>query len=223
MPKAKIKNLERIEQPREKLLKYGVEKLTDEELLAILLRTGLAGKNVLEVAKSVIKKFSGVRLASATVSELTKVKGVGEVKALELVACFELGRRLLKDKQVALVLSPRIVWERMEDLRTSKKEHFVVFFLDTQNQLIKREVVSIGTLNASLVHPREVFEPAIKHFVSHIIVAHNHPAGSLEPSEEDLQVTRRLRDAGLLLGIQLLDHVVVTATGFASLKEQNLL
>lgn len=223
MPKAKIKNLERIEQPREKLLKYGVEKLTDEELLAILLRTGLAGKNVLEVAKSVIKKFSGVRLASATVSELTKVKGVGEVKALELVACFELGCRLLKDKQVALVLSPRAVWERMEDLRTSKKEHFVVFFLDTQNQLIKREVVSIGTLNASLVHPREVFEPAIKHSVSHIIVAHNHPAGSLEPSEEDLAVTRRLRDAGLLLGIQLLDHVIVTATGFASLKEQNLL
>ncbi len=223
MPKAKIKNLERIEQPREKLLKYGVEKLTDEELLAILLRTGLAGKNVLEVAKSVIKKFSGVRLASATVSELTKVKGVGEVKALELVACFELGRRLLKDKQVALVLSPRIVWERMEDLRTSKKEHFVVFFLDTQNQLIKREVVSIGTLNASLVHPREVFEPAIKHSVSHIIVAHNHPAGSLEPSEEDVQVTRRLRDAGALLGIQLLDHVIVTPTGYTSLKEQNLL
>lgn len=223
MPKAKIKNLERIEQPREKLLKYGVEKLADAELLAILLRTGLAGKNVLEVAKSVTNKFPGVGLSNATISQLTKIKGVGEVKALELVACFELGRRLLKDKQVELVLSPRAVWERMEDLRTSKKEHFVVFFLDTQNQLIQREVVSIGTLNASLIHPREVFEPAIKHLVSHIIVAHNHPAGSLEPSEEDLVVTRRLRDAGLLLGIQLLDHVIVTPTGYASLKEQNLL
>lgn len=223
MPKVNIKNLERIEQPREKLLTYGVEKLTDEELLAIVLRTGLAGKNVLEVAKSVTKKFPGAKLANATVPELTKIKGVGEVKALELVACFELGRRLLKDKQVALVLSPRAVWERMEDLRTSKKEHFVVFYLDTQNQLIKRDIVSIGTLNASLVHPREVFEPAITHAVSHIIVAHNHPAGSLEPSEEDAQVTRRLRDAGVLLGIQLLDHVIVTPTGYASLKEQNLL
>lgn len=223
MPKANIKNLERIEQPREKLLTYGPERLTDAELLAILLRTGLEGKNVLEVAKSVIKKFPGARLANAAIPELTKIKGVGEVKALELVACFELGRRLLKDKQVQLVLSPRAVWERMEDLRTSKKEHFVVFFLDTQNQLIKREVVSIGTLNASLIHPREVFEPAIKHLVSHIIVAHNHPAGSLEPSEEDLAVTRRLRDAGLLLGIQLLDHVIVTTTGYLSLKEQNLL
>ncbi|MBL8031187.1 MAG: DNA repair protein RadC [Candidatus Doudnabacteria bacterium] len=223
MPKAKIKNLERVEQPREKLLKYGPEKLTDVELLAILLRTGMEGKNVLEVARSVTKKFPGVALANATVSELTKIKGVGEVKALELVACFELGRRLLKDKQVALVLSPRAVWERMEDLRSSKKEHFVVFFLDTQNQLIKREVVSVGTLNASLIHPREVFEPAVKHVVSHIIVAHNHPAGSLEPSEEDLAVTHRLRDAGLVLGIQLLDHVIVTPTGYASLKEQNLL
>lgn len=223
MSKTKIKNLERVEQPREKLLKYGAEKLTEEELLAILLRTGLAGKNVLEVAKSVTKRFPGVGLASATVSELTAVMGVGEVKALELVACFELGRRLLKDKQVALVLSPRAVWERMEDLRASKKEHFVVFYLDTQNQLILRDIVSIGTLNASLVHPREVFEPAIKHSVSHIIVAHNHPAGSLEPSEEDVQVTRRLRDAGVLLGIQLLDHVIVTPTGYVSLKEQNLL
>lgn len=223
MAKANIKNLERIEQPREKLLKYGAEKLTDAELLAILLRTGMEGKNVLEVAKSVIKKFPGADLSNAAIAELTKIKGVGEVKALELVACFELGRRLLKDKQVQLVLSPRSVWERMEDLRTSKKEHFVVFFLDTQNQLIKRDIVSIGTLNASLIHPREVFESAIKHLVSHIIVAHNHPAGSLEPSEEDLQVTRRLRDAGVLLGIQLLDHVIVTPTGYTSLKEQNLL
>lgn len=223
MPKSIIRNLERIEQPREKLLKYGAEKLTDVELLAILLRTGMEGKNVLEVAQSVVKKFPGVGLSNATIPELTKIKGVGEVKALELVTCFELGRRLLKDKQTELVLSPRAVWEKMEDLRTSKKEHFVVFFLDTQNQLIKREVVSIGTLNASMVHPREVFEPAIKNSVAHIIVAHNHPAGSLEPSEEDLAVTRRLRDAGLLLGIQLLDHVIVTASNYSSLKEQNLL
>lgn len=223
MPKSIIKNIERIEQPREKLLKYGVEKLSEEELLAMLLRTGTEGKNVILLARELLKKFPGTSLATAPVESLQKVKGVGEVKALEIVACLELGRRLLKDKQSELILSPRAVAEQMGTERISKKEHFVVFFLDTQNQIVRKELVSIGTLNASLIHPREVFEPAIKHLASHIIVAHNHPSGSLEPSSEDLAVTQRLVSAGQLLGIQLLDHVIVTATGHASLKEQNLL
>lgn len=223
MPKPIIKNLDRIEQPREKLLKYGVEKLGEAELLAILLRTGTEGKNVLVLARELLKKFPGTSLATASVENLQKVKGVGEVKALEIVACLELGRRLLKDKQTELVLSPRAVAEQMSAERISKKEHFVVFFLDTQNQIVRKELVSIGTLNASLIHPREVFEPAIRYVASHIIVAHNHPSGSLEPSDEDLSVTKRLVDAGRLLGIQLLDHVIVTPTGYISLKEQNLL
>ncbi len=223
MPKPIIKNLDRIEQPREKLLKYGVEKLGETELLAILLRTGTEGKNVLVLARELLKKFPGTSLANASIESLRKVKGVGEVKALEIVACLELGRRLLKDKQSELVLSPRAVAEQMSTERISKKEHFVVFFLDTQNQIVRKELVSIGTLNASLIHPREVFEPAIKFLASHIIVAHNHPSGSLEPSEEDLAVTKRLGDAGKLLGIQLLDHVIVTTIGYISLKEQNLL
>lgn len=223
MQKSTIKNVERIEQPREKLLKYGVDKLTEAELLAILLRTGKKGKNVLQVASAMLKKFPGVSLSNASIENLRKIDGVGEVKALEIVACFELGRRLLKDKQAGLVLAPRAVAEKMSDERTSKKEHFVVFFLDTQNQVIRKELVSIGTLNASIIHPREVFEPAIKFLASHIIVAHNHPSGSLEPSDEDLSVTKRLKEAGQLLGIQLLDHVIVTATGYSSLKEQNLL
>lgn len=223
MQKSKIKNLERIEQPREKLFKYGVEKLNEVELLAILLRTGTEGKNVLLLARELLKKFPGTSLATASIENLQKVKGVGQVKALEIVACLELGRRLLKDKRSELVLSPRAVAEQMGTERISKKEHFVVFFLDTQNQIVRKELVSIGTLNASLIHPREVFEPAIKHVASHIIVAHNHPSGSLEPSNEDLAVTKRLGDAGRLLGIQLLDHVIVTASGYSSLKEQNLL
>lgn len=223
MPKGHIRRVERIEQPREKLLTYGADKLSDFELLAILLRTGTQGKNVLEVAKSVLKKFPGASMASASPKELQATAGVRQVKALEIVAALELGRRLLKDKAVELVLSPRQVWEKMEDVRSSKKEHFIVFFLDTQNQIVKREIVSVGTLNMSLIHPREVFEPAVKHVVSHIIVAHNHPSGGLGPSEEDIRVTKRLRDAGALLGIQLLDHVIVTAEGYSSFKEQNLL
>lgn len=223
MTKSKIRNIEQINSPREKLVKYGADKLSNEELLAILLRTGTKEKNVLAVAHDVLKKFKGTSLSNAAVSQLQELHGVGEIKALEIVACFELGRRLLKDKMAELVLSPRQVWENLAGERASKKEHFVVFFLNTQNQVIQKEIVSIGTLNASLIHPREVFEPAIKHLASHIIVAHNHPSGSLEASNEDLAVTKRLSDAGRLLGIQLLDHVIVTGTGYCSLKDQNLL
>jgi DNA repair protein RadC len=218
-----IKNLHKIEQPRERLAKYGPERLEDSELLAIILRTGPKGSGVLELAKKILREFKDCKLANATVAELTKVKGLGTAKACEIVAMFELGRRLLKDKKARLILSPREVWEQLNDIRNSKKEHFVVFFLNTQNQVIEREVVSIGTLNASLIHPREVFEPAIKHLAAQIIIAHNHPSGSLEASQEDLAVTKRLVSAGRLLGIDVLDHVVVASKGYLSFKEKNLL
>lgn len=218
-----IKNIHKIEQPRERLEKYGAGKLSDAELFAILLRTGPKGSGVLELSKKILKQFPGSRLANTTYDELRGVHGLGPAKASEVVACFELGRRMLKDKPAMLILSPREVWEALKDIRQSKKEHFIVFFLDTQNQEIKRELISIGTLNSSLIHPREVFEPAIKHLASHIIVAHNHPSGSLEPSDEDLAVTKRLTDSGRLLGIEVLDHVIVTGGGYASLKEKNLL
>ena len=218
-----IKNLHKIEMPRERLIKYGPGKLKDEELLAILLRTGPAGLGVMDLAKKILGEYKGTSLANATVKDLMAVKGLAEAKACEIVACFELGRRLLKDKQAVLVLSPRDVWDQCKDIRESKKEHFVVFFLDTQNQEIRWEIISVGTLNASLIHPREVFEPAVKHLCSHIIVAHNHPSGSLEPSEEDISVTKRLYDAGRVVGIDVLDHVIVTKTGYMSFKEKNLL
>lgn len=218
-----IKNYHKIEQPRERLAKYGPGKLSTSELLAIILRTGPKGSNVINVAENALRKYQGASLANAGFDELKKIKGIGPVKAGELIACFELGRRLLKDKPAMLILSPREVWEELKDIRQSKKEHFVVFFLDTQNQEIKRELISVGTLNASLIHPREVFEPAIKHLASHVIIAHNHPSGSLEPSDEDLAVTKRLSDAGRILGIEVLDHVIATKTGYSSFKEKNLL
>jgi DNA repair protein RadC len=218
-----IKNIHKIEQPREKLQKYGADKLSDAELFAILLRTGPKGSGVLELSKKLLKQFPGTKLANASYDELRTVHGLGPAKACEIVACFELGRRMLKDKQTILILTPRQVWEECRDIRESKKEHFVVFFLDTQNQEIKRELISIGTLNSSLIHPREVFEPAIKHLASHIILCHNHPCGSLEPSDEDLAVTKRLTDSGRLLGIEVVDHVIVTGRGHSSFKEKNLM
>lgn len=220
-----IKFFDKIDHPREKLAKYGAGKLSDEELLAILLRTGPKGMNVINLSKKIVRQFRDAKLANATVDELKKVHGLGLAKACEIVACFELGRRLLKDKQTKLVISPQQVWEELKDIRTSKKEHFVIFFLNTQNEVqsVEKRTVSIGTLNSSLIHPREVFEEAIKYSCAHILLAHNHPSGSLEPSSEDLTVTKRLCDAGRLLGIEVIDHVIVTSRGYCSLKEKNLL
>jgi len=214
-----MKDVPKVERPREKMEKYGPEKLKDEEILAILLRTGLKGMNVVTLSKKILQTFRENGIGEATVAELKTIKGLGAAKACEIVACFELGKRLLKDKRTAVLLTPKDVWERMEDIRGSKKEHFVVFFLDSRSQEIRRETVSIGTLDESLVHPREVFESAIRHNASGIIVAHNHPSGDPTPSRADLAVTRRLRDAGDLLGIPLLQHVIVTARDFSSIDE----
>src|SRR3989339_714694 len=212
----KIKDLPKIDRPREKLEKYGPERLSDSELLAILLRTGSEGVNVVELSSKILKKFSGVGLAEASVRELKNTFGLGAAKACEIVASFELGRRLLQNKQSVLLLSPQDVWDQLKDIRDNKKEHFVIFFLDARNQEIKREIISIGSLNANLVHPREVFEPAVRYLAAQIIVAHNHPSGNTEPSDEDLTITKRLAAAGKILGIDIIDHIVVAKNGFMS-------
>jgi len=217
----KIKDIPKIDRPREKLEKYGPERLSDAELLAILLRTGAKGINVVELSQKILKKFSKEGLSRANFKELKNTFGLGNAKACEIAACFELGRRFLQSKQSVLLLSPQDVWTELKDIRDNKKEHFVIFFLDSRNQEIKREIISVGTLNANLVHPREVFEPAVRHLAAQIIVAHNHPSGNTEPSEEDLVITKRLVEAGKILGIELVDHVVVSKSSFFSFKEHN--
>ena len=217
-----INDLARVERPREKIIRYGPDRLSDAELLAIILRTGRKGQNVLLLAGSILKKISLKDLSLNGVDELRRIPGVGEVKACELLACVELGKRFFEKKKsdIAQLLSPGDVFDSLKDIRESKKEHFVVFFLDTRNQQIKREIISIGTINASLVHPREVFEPAVKHLAVQVILAHNHPSGDLQPSQEDLDVNKRLTSAGAILGISVLDHIIVTRAGFMSFKEK---
>lgn len=207
---ANLQSISKIERPREKLVKYGAGKLTDAELLAVLLRTGTKELNVLKLAQAVLRKFKDNKITDLSITDLKTIHGIGTVKACEIIACFELGKRMLQDKKSALLLTPQDVWEEMSDIRSSKKEHFVVFYLDTRSQEIKREVISIGTLNESLVHPREVFESAIKHNAAAIIVAHNHPSGSVEPSQDDIEISKRLIHAGRLLDIRVLNHVIVT-------------
>ena len=219
----KIKDLPKVDRPREKLEKYGPERLSDSELLAILLRTGSEGVNVVELANKILKKFSGVGLAKASVKELKSTFGLGAAKACEIVASFELGRRVLPHKQSALLLSPHVGLEQLKDIRDNKKEHFVIFFLDARNQEIKREVVSVGSLNANLVHPREVFEPAVRHLAAQVIIAHNHPTGDTSPSQEDSDITKQLVNAGKILGIDINDHIIVSENNFFSFKEHKLL
>lgn len=217
-----IADLPRIARPREKLLKYGPDALSDSELLAVILRTGRKGENVIALAARLMRRMDRGCLSRASLADFVRISGIGQVKACELLAAIELGKRIFEGKKAAIgeILSPQDVFDSLQDVRESKKEHFVVFFLDSRNQQIKREIVSVGTVNASLVHPREVFEPAVRHLAVQVILAHNHPSGGLEPSEEDIDVHKRLTEAGRILGIEVLDHIIVTKTGFVSFKEK---
>jgi len=219
----RIKDLPKVERPREKLEKYGPEKLSNSELLAILLRTGSKGINVVEMARKILGKFSGSGLAKANFKDLKNTFGLGAAKACEIVACFELGRRLLQNKKSQIYLTPKDVWNELKDIRDNKKEHFVIFFLDARNQEIKREIISVGSLNANLVHPREVFEPAVRHLAAQVILAHNHPSGDSEPSEDDLEITKRLVESGGILGIEVIDHIIVTKNNYFSFKDGRLI
>lgn len=219
-----IKDLSRVERPREKLARYGKERLSDADLLAVLLRTGSRNENVLALAVRLLKGGGLSRFAQLRLEDLEKMPGVGRVKACGILACIELGRRIFSGQKTELkqMLSPEDVFENLKDIRESRKEHFIVFYLDSRNQQIRREIVSVGTINSSLVHPREVFEGAVKYLAVNVIVAHNHPSGELRASEKDIAVTLRLRDSGILLGIELLDHIIVSKGGYLSLREANV-
>lgn len=219
----KIKDIPKIDRPREKMEKYGPEKLSNSELLAVILGKGAKGTNAVEMSKKILHQFPGSSLADVNLDELKKVFGLGISKACGILACFELSRRLLKDKKAELILSPKDVWDNLKDIRDNKKEHFAIFYLDARNQKIQREIISVGILNANLIHPREVFEPAVRHTAAQILIAHNHPSGDTSPSGEDMSVTRRLMEAGKILGIEIVDHVIVTRNSFLSLKYEGLL
>jgi DNA repair protein RadC len=218
----KIKDLQKIDLPREKLAKYGSEKLKDYELLAILLGSGIKGLNVLELSKKILELIKKTGVRKITLENLIKIKGLGKAKASQVFAVLELGKRLNTDNK-SEILSASDVWNFCADIRVLQKEHFVAFYLDTQNYLIERQTISIGTLNSSLVHPREVFEPALSFHAASVIIAHNHPSGELEPSPEDREVTRRLIEAGKIIGIDIIDHIILGKKGYFSFQQAKLL
>jgi DNA repair protein RadC len=210
-----------IERPREKLARRGAESLSDAELVALLLRTGSAGRSALELAEGLLRDMP--EGAGAGFERLRKVRGVGPVRAAALTAAAELGRRGRPDPRPVVDCARTAAGLVPAAVRSARKEHFLILCLNARRQLVHQETVSVGTLSASLVHPREVFSPAIAHASAAVVAVHNHPSGDPTPSSEDREVTRRLQRAGELLGIPLADHVVVSESGFFSFREHGLL
>lgn len=201
------------DRPREKLLAKGASALSDFELLQALIGSGNAQANVSTIARNTLKliKQNG---ANITYEQLKQVSGLGPARITEILAAFELSRRYLIDDERPIIDSPEKAVEQLVDIRDKKQEYFVCMTLDGANRLIAKRIITIGTLNASLVHPREVFADAITDRAASIIVAHNHPSGNPEPSQADIELTNRLKEAGKLIGINVLDHILVTKTKF---------
>ena len=203
------------DRPREKLARYGAGKLSDLELVMAIIGSGNAQADVTKISRDVLKLLQSKR--ELTLETVREVVGVGEAKATELVASFELARRYLLESDRPVIDSAEKAVAQLADIRDKKQEYFVCLTLDGANRLVAKRVVTIGTLTASLVHPREVFANAITDRAASIIVAHNHPSGNLEPSVADLNVTKKLKATGDVLGIQVVDHIVVTAHAFSSI------
>lgn len=222
-----IKEMAKDERPREKLVKYGVSSLSNTELLAILIRTGTKDASAIDLARQILSTNQmGLRvLTDSTVEELSQVKGIGMSKACQLLSAIELGKRLASSsKDVYCIKSPKDVSDLlMEEMRYYKKEYFKTILLNTKNEAISLELISVGSLNSSLVHPREVFVNAIKKSTSSIILVHNHPSGNPYPSKEDISITKRLIEAGRIIGIDVLDHVIIGDGSYCSLKEQAMI
>lgn len=220
-----IKDLPKDERPREKLIKAGPEAMSTSELLALIIRTGNKEDTAIELANKLLTHAGGLKfLRDLSLEELQEVRGIGVAKAAQISATVQLGRRIRmanfeSDKEV--ITSPRDVANLLlAKLSFLEREHFVIILLNTKNKVISIEKISIGSLNNSIVHPREVFKPAIRRNSAAVILAHNHPSGNPEPSSEDIEVTSRLQEAGELIGIDVLDHLIIGNKNYISLKEK---
>ena len=222
-----VHDLPKPERPRERLQRFGPEALSSQELLALIIGRGVSQKSVMNIAQELMTRFGSIKaLSNATIEELSLIRGIGIAKAAQLKASFELAKRqeLERDLDDYQITDPESVVRAVRTSITDKaKEHFKLILLNTRNRIIRIATISVGTLNASLVHPREVFKEALIHNAFSVILAHNHPSGDCEPSEEDLRITKRLKDAGKIMGVEVLDHLIVTNTGYFSFKGKGLL
>jgi len=219
-----LHDLPKEERPRERLIKFGEQALSAQELLQLILGRGIAGESVMVTSQKLLSQFGSLqKLTEASIGELSSVKGIGPAKAAQIKAVFEIGRRIstqtpsYKSKELT---NPEKVFKFMRSkIKDYSKEHFYVIALNSRNWSVSE--ISIGTLDSSLVHPREVFSEAIKNKAASVIFVHNHPSGDPEPSEEDLAITKKLIDSGNVLGIKVIDHIIITRSNFLSVQNQN--
>ena len=222
----KISEIPSCERPREKLLFYGAQFLSNEELLAIILRTGNKDSNVVELSYRIIHSVGGLKgLFKASAKELMEVKGVKEAKATQILAMCELYRRFKASEFTQIKISkPSDIAELvLDELRMLQQEVLMLITLDTKNKVISKKEIFRGGLNSSLVHPREIFKEAVKDSAASIIICHNHPSGDPTPSKDDINITTRLKECGKMMGIELLDHLIIGDNRFISLKEKDIL
>ena len=224
----KVKDLPLDDRPREKLLLRGSQSLSDAELLAILLRTGIKGKSVINISQELIAENENLAvLASKHPSHFIKKDGIGKDKAASLLAAFEISRRILsqnKNPADKKITSPQDIAEMFIPLlKDELKEKFILICLNSANKIIKHEVISIGNLNSSIVHPREIFKAAIENCSASVILMHNHPSGNPEPSNEDISITKKLVEAGKMLDIPVFDHIILAGNNYTSFVEKRLI
>ncbi|GMQ56121.1 DNA repair protein RadC [Vallitalea sediminicola] len=223
----RVKDLPLSERPYEKFETYGPNALSDAELLAIIIKSGSKKERSIELAQRILGiKKQGIRgIYELSLEDLQKVSGIGRVKSIQIKAIAELSKRISKNNAVTKlkVSSPGTIASIfMEELRYLKQEHLKIVFLDTKNQIISDKFLTVGTVNASLINPREVFIEALKHNAVHVILLHNHPSGDPTPSREDILITKRIINAGDIIGIKLLDHIIIGDGNYISLKEQGI-
>lgn len=220
----RMKDLPLADRPRERMLAKSAKHLSQAELLAILLGTGSAKQNVLVLSQAIVKQFPEKELSKVVLSDLVKIPGVGKSKAARILAALELGERLYAPSLLTKVTisSTEDLLPHIREYAGKKQEYLVVFYLNTRNELIQKEIVGVGSLNSMLITPKEIFNHALLSPCASIIVVHNHPSGDPKPSEDDIHFTRRIHEAGEVMSIPLIDHVIVSTTGYFSFRENKV-
>lgn len=224
MSNYKMKEIPKNERPREKLKELGVSNLTNKELLAIILKTGTKNKNVEELALEILNKYKINELKDLSINELIKIKGIGEVKAIELITSIELGKRIFSypKEKLKVLSSPKEIWKHYKYLFYEKKQElFYCIYFDNKQRVLEKKLLFIGTINQSITHPREIFKEAYRLSASSIICMHNHPSNDITPSKEDINFTNKLMEIGKIQGIPILDHIIITDNAYYSFYEHN--
>ncbi len=217
-----IHSFPKVKRPRERLITTGPQNLTQPELMAVVLGSGTQKRNVLSLAKQILTKF-GPHLSSVTLKQLVTIHGIGQIQAAKIIATLELGKRLHQLKPKPRLLKPNDVLREVNEIRTSHREQLIGLYLNARYELMAKEVLAVGSVNAHGIEPRDVFAPAIKLPCRSLILAHNHPSGNPQASQDDIITTTRLKKAGQLLGINLLDHLIITQDSYLSMQQQQLM